>query len=530
MTKKTLFLCFFFCVALPYASLAGAQVNTGALLGEAIEDINFQDFEIAEQKLTQVLKVEPENPYAKYYMASLLSQTKRPAAAVPLLESIKPSANLFPDFYTLLASVYLSADLPKKALPIYQQMYEDDMSDSERAFQYANALEQAGDIDLALAYYHLLTSKDTPYTDAAHFQIANVYMQLGANQTAYHELSHLKQSEAYGATAIAYQESLEGSFRPISIFLSGEYFYSDNPGAISSTYAKGAVPQVAAQGSAGQTLIASLSSMNWEISPHWQSKFAYTYFASFYTESFAKSSEFTGHFFTPSITYALSPQWQIEGKLDYQLLFLGPNKLSNNYGAGISVNYTTKDQVYNAHASLNYTLKRHNPAFGDAGATINMQYLDANSTALAAGGYLIYSDYNAVFSLDYNLLLENTLSQSNPILSEKAKDSEFREHTLSLNHHLPFAGDYEGLSFDISLSYSYRNYLNPQSGTSLPSIKPGNYFTAETTNAGVKIQYLVYPEYNINVALGVDSNQGKSQAVELSYAQTKYYGQISGSY
>jgi hypothetical protein len=175
--------------------------------------------------------------------------------------------------------------------------------------------------------------------------------------------------------------------------------------------------------------------------------------------------------------------------------------------------------------------KRHNHAFGAAGATVDMQYLDANSPTFGAGGYLVYSDYYAVLSLDYSLLWERTLTNTNAVLNEKAQDSVFREHSLSINHHLPLDGlVYQGLSFDVSLAYSFRNYLNPQSGTSLPSIRPGNYFTAETSTAGAKLLYDIGTSYHLNTVLGYDWANATSQATELSYKQTRYYVQLSGSY
>ncbi len=504
--------------------------DIGALLGEAIEDINFQDFDIAERKLTQVLQVEPENPYAKYYMASLLTQTKRAKEAVPYLESIKDSANLFPDYQRLLASTYMAAGTPEKAIPIYKAMLEENPLDEENMFQYANALEQNGEYNRAMAYYHQLIKTDSAYADAAHFQLANIMMIFGANRHANEQFGRIADTSAYAATVKAYQTSLAPALKPFGLYLSAEYFVNDNPGSASSTYAKGAVPQAAPQSSAGQTWVASLSSAAWEINYKLQTKFAYTYYTTLYRESFAKSNDFTGHFFAPTLTYAFSPQLKLEGKIDYQILNLGEYNLSHNYGGALNLRYTAKDSLSSWYASISYIRKRYNQAFGDVGAKVNMQYLDANSPTLGAGGYIIYSDAGAMFSMDYSLLFERTLTNTNAVLNEKAQDSVFREHSLSLNHHLPLDTISQGLSFDVSAGYTFRNYLNPQSGTSLPSIKPGNYFTAQTTTASAKIQYGMGTAYNLNVVLGYDWTKATSQATELSYDQTRYYTQLSGSF
>ncbi len=435
--KRHIIISFIICCLSAQLSFAEPAQDTGALLGEAIEDINFQDFDIAEKKLTQVLAVEPENPYAKYYMASLLSQTKRAREAVPYLESIKDSADLFPDYQHLLTSTYMAADMPEKAVPIYKAMLDENPLDAENIFQYANALEQNGAYERAMAHYRQLTKSDSSYADAANFQLGNIMMAFGANRHANEQFNHIADTSAYAATAKEYQASLAPALKPFSLYLSAEYFINDNPGSASSTYAKGAVPQAAAKGSAGQTLVAALSSTAWEINYRLQTKLAYTYYTTSYSESFAKSNDFTGHFFAPTLTYAFSPQLKLESKIDYQIFNLGAYNLSNNYGGALNLRYTAKDNLSSLYASLSYMRKRYNQNFGAVGTTVNMQYLDANSPTLGAGGYLVYSDYYAVLSIDYSLLFERTLTNANAVLNEKAQDSVFREHSLSISHHLP---------------------------------------------------------------------------------------------
>ncbi len=528
--KNYIIISFVACCLSVQLTFAEPVQDIGALLGEAIEDINFQDFDIAEKKLTQVLESEPENPYAKYYMASLLAQTKRAKTAIPYLESIKDYSNLFPDYQHLLTSTYMAANMPEKAIPIYKSMLEQNPFDFENIFQYAIALEQGGQYDYAMVYYHQLTQSNSPYADAAHFQLGNMMMAFGANRHANAQFNQIETTSVYATTAKEYQASLVSTLKPFSLYLSAEYFINDNPGSASSTYAKGAVPQAAPQSSAGQTWVAALSSTAWEVNYKLQTKFAYTYYATTYNENFAKSNNFTGHFFAPTLTYTFSPQLKLEGKLDYQIFNLGEDNLSNNYGGSLKLNYNAKDNLSSLYASLSYMRKRYNHAFGAVGFEVDMQYLDANSPTLGTGGYIIYSDTGAMLSIDYSLLFERTLTNTNAVLNEKAQDSVFREHSLSLNHHLPLSTIYQGISFDVSAGYTYRNYLNPQSGTSLPSIKPGNYFTAQTTTASTKIQYNISTTYNLNVVLGYDWAKATSQATELSYTQTRYYTQLSGSY
>jgi hypothetical protein len=463
-------------------------------------------------------------------MGSLLSQTKRAIAAIPYLESVKDFSDLFPDYQHLLTSTYMSAGMPKKAIPIYKAMLEKNPFDSENIFQYANALEQSGEYDYAIVYYHQLTKENSSYADAANFQLGNIMMLFGANRHANALFSHIADTSAYASTAKKYQVSLAPALKPFNLYLSTEYFINDNPGAASSTYAKGAVPQAVAKSSAGQTWVASLSSASWEINYRLQTKLAYTYYTTSYRENFAKSNNFTGHFFAPTLTYAFSPQLKLESKFDYQVFNLGEDNLSNNYGVALNLRYNAKDNLSSWYTSLSYMRKRYNHAFGSVGAKVDMQYLDANSPTIGAGGYIVYSDYYAVLSIDYSLLFERTLKNTNAVLNEKAQDSVFREHNLSINHHLPLDTISQGLSFDVSMGYTYRNYLNPQSGTSLPSIKPGNYFTAQTTTVNTKIQYDIGTAYNLSVILGYDWVKASSQATELSYAQTRYYTQLSGSY
>ncbi len=505
----------------------------GLLLGESIQDINFQDFDKAETKLKTVLEAEPNNRYAKFYMGSLLYQTSRPAKAIPYLEDVLSSDLRFEGDSALLAACYLAADMPEKALPIYEALLAEDPSNEANAFQYATALEKTGESERAKAYYQSIIEAQGQYADAARFQLGIIKMQLGAYRSASDQFRQIDPKSAYGPTAKSYLDALAPTLKPVSLFVSYEYFYNTNPGSATSTFAKGAVIQTPPKASRGQTVSASLFTGAWEISDRIQSRFSYTYYGTFHTDSSAKSNDFVGHFVTPSASLAITPEWKLEGKIEYQLFDLGKHRLSMNYGGTLSLNYARTDGRRSAYASLNYMRKRYTNNFGDPGIQVDMTYLDANSPTLGLGGSITYSSLNAVLGADYKLLFERTLENTNPLLNEKSRDSAYREHSITLNHHLPFGGFVsmlDKLSMDISLGYSYRGYRYQQSGTSLPSIKPGNFLTAVTRKASGKFQYLLWPKYSLNLAAGADWARAKSSSTELSYQQARYFGQLSASF
>ena len=519
---------FFLLTTSPFIATANEQSDLGLLLGEAIEDINFQSFDEAENKLMQVLAAEPNNPYAMYYMGSLLIQTKRPAEAIPYLEYSVQSEPRFEGDQKLLASAYMGADLPEKALPIYRSFYASDPDNEEYIFLYAQSLEKNGEADFALKLYEKLITNNGAYSNASIFQKGVMEVNLGAYQHAISTLQRIDSQSAYGNAATSYITSLEPATKPVSLFVSYEYFYNDNPGSATSTYAKGAVVQADPKGSTGGTAIASVSTAAWEISERLQTKLAYTVFDTAHTEALAQSNDITGHFISPSMTYAFSPSLKLKFKPEYQVINMGEYNLSNNYGGTVTLRYNTADRMKNGYINAGFFKKFYNESFGNPGASVNMQYLDSNSPMIGAGGSMVYSSFNSVFSVDYSLLLERTLDNTNAVLNEKAQDSVFREHSLTLSNHLPLNQVLKDTSLDVSVGYIFKNYLNPQSGTSLPSIKPGNYLTASTTKASVKFLGKLWKD--INFTIGFDWAEATSHATELAYSQKRYFGQLSYSY
>ncbi len=519
---------FFLLASSPFVAASTEQNKLGLLLGEAIEDINFQSFDEAERKLKQVLAAEPNNPYAMYYMGSLLIQTKRAAEAIPYLEYSVQSEPRFEGDEKLLASAYMGANLPEKALPIYRSLFDKEPENEEYTFLYAQALEKSGETDFALKLYGKLIANKGAYADASIFQTGVIVVNLGAYKHASTTFRHINAKSAYGDAAASYISSLKPATKPISLFVSYEYFYNDNPGSVTSTYAKGAVVQAPPKGSTGGTAIASFSTSAWEISERLQTRLAYTVFDTAHTETIAQSNDVTGHFITPSMTYAFSSGLKLEIKPEYQIINLGKYNLSNNYGGTLTLRYNTPDRMKNGYINASFFRKYYNENFGEAGATVNMQYLDSNSPMLGTGGSMVYSSLNSVFSVDYSLLLERTLDNTNAVLNEKAQDSVFREHSLTLSNHLPLDNILKESSLDVSAAYIFRNYLNPQSGTSLPSIKPGNYLTASTTKASVKFLGKLWRE--LNFTIGFDWAKATSHATELTYAQNRYFGQLSYSF
>ncbi|MDX8401212.1 MAG: hypothetical protein R8K47_01125 [Mariprofundaceae bacterium] len=515
-------------------AVAGAERSPAAegaslaeVLTRAIEDYQFQEYDRARAGFDAVLRAEPANPYALHYLGRLELETGHFGRAADLLEQQIATGYRFEGDAEMLADACLKAGRIGKAERVISDLLRAHPGKSSLIFLRARLRERQQRLDEALGDYAGLFS-DSAHADAAHFQAGGIYYRMQAYRAAREQFSAVRAGSAYGAAAKQYLEALAPLLRPISLNVSVQAFHNDNPGAASSKRASGAIPSVTVP-SFGTMAIAGITSAALEAGLHARLQLGYTYLNIAHRNKDARSNDFAMHSLSGTASWIFSPSWRLDATGSWQYNLLDRKRLSNVYTASLAAAYANEDPAWQGRFGIGATLKRHNASFGTPPYVTDMTYLDADSpfaeVALsrffANGGYLQGS---------YRFEIERTLRNINPVLDQKSRDSRYRQHNLSASGHLPMSGSWRRLSLDVSASYFYRSYQYPQSGISLPSIKPGRYLRAIGTSADVMLSVLLWERGQLAFTAGYHREQTLSDARELSYRQNKYYGQLSARF
>ncbi len=504
------------------------------LMQDAVMDYQFQDFKEAEKKFRKVLAQHPDDISAHYYMGLVLQQNGKLKEAIEHLELVKFKSKNTPvdGIDDALASAYIAADMPEKALPIYKKKYAADKKDDAVALTYAKALQSSGDISAARVIYRALIEKNSPQKDAARFQMAQSFVASKAYATAMDELKEIDEKSPYGPAAKSYMDALAPAVKPISLYLSSEWYFHDNPG--SATASRLAADGGAAIGSQGLTQIAALNTRAFEWTEKLKAKVGYLYYAMLHRAKTAKSNDFVGHFINPELTYQATKSINIALKGDIQFFYFAHQKLSFNSGGTLTTTWTD-DRGDNISLNGNFLAKNYTDHFFSSGVTTSLAYLDARNVGVGIAGTLVGPDQKGSLSVDYSFNMErpthtNNIADAN--LAAKSSDSKFNEHSVRIDGSIPFPGKYSMFSLLGNFSYSYKDYRNKQDAGGLlyPEI-PGQFITAVSSTYGVKIEVSDFVKIRgrgISASFGYEHNKAHATAPSLSYKSNKYMGSFSG--
>jgi len=507
---------------------SGAQAEEASLLRKAIEHYQFQDFEKASQALGEVLKAEPGNITAHYYLGLTLQQTGKAKEALPHLEIAARSGNPPEGIEDVLASTYIAAGQSEKAVPYYRKRHQAFPNNEAVTFKYASALQAAGNEDESSTLFRSLITRNGQYADPARYQLGVTLTNLGAYTTAVEQFKAVNPKSPYGNAAKAYIDALAHSVKPFNVYLSAEYFYNDNPSTSGSSIT---ATKATGNGSLGTTFIGQISTRAMQISDRLQAKLVYLYYGTFYTKDFAKDNNFVGHFINPSLTYHLSAKDTIKLKGDIQFYYFNQQHLSNNFGATLTGTHNIEGgHSIKLHAA--YIDKAYNGNYNSSGTITSLKYLDARNWSAGIGGTAVASpDWPASLTVDYNFSDERTKSQTGATLNAKALDSRYREHAASVDLTLPspFKGVLSRLSLIWNMDYSQKNYPNAQSGNVYTDVK-NQTIKARSLTWGGKLKFMIWKKISLNAVLGYEQNKSHSHTSTLTYDTNRYYGQLSAYY
>jgi len=505
------------------------------LMQDAVLDYQFQDFKAAEKKFRAVLKAQPDNISAHYYLGMVLQQNGKLKEAVKELESVKKQSKATPieGIDDALLSAYTAAGMHAKALPIYKQRYLANKQDDAAAFNYAKALQTAGNIEPARAIYQKLIAKKGAFTDAARFQMAQVFLTNKAYATAIDELNKIDEKSSYGPAAKSYKDALAPAVRPLSLYLSSEWFYNDNPETASSARTPGTTTAIT-PGSQGLTQIAALNTRAFEPTEKLRVKLGYLYYGILYRSKAAKSNDFVGHFINPSISYLVMPNLNVELKGDIQFFYFAHQRLGFNTGGTLTTTWSdSRGDELELHG--NFLAKNNTNHFFSSGTTTSLAYLDARSYGIGISGTLAGPDEKGSLSLDYTFNMERPTHSNSPdaTLAAKSSDSKFNEHAIRVNASVPMPGKFSMFSLAGSFSYSYKDYRNKQDAGGLlyPEI-PNQFITAVSSTYNINLQandIIKISGHGISGSIGFEHNKAHATAPSLSYKSNRYFGSISGS-
>ena len=496
------------------------------LLNEAVQDYQFQDFDEAEKKFRSVIDQAPGNQTAHYYLGVILLQQKKPEEAIRFLEHVANSPARPSSIDKTLGQAYVAAGKPEKALPLYKGLMEKEPNNDAYAYAYANTLKAANDSKSAISIYQRLISKGGSYADASRYQLGQIYTDMGAYGSAVSLFHDVNSGSPYRKVADSYIKALERTTRPISIYLSGKYYYDTNPKSdttLGTTAGQGG-------GSQASTLIALISTRQWEITPELRTKVGYMFYGKYHVQNFAQTSDFAGHFLNPQISYHPNKSLEYLLKLDLQKFYYNHQYLSDNRGATFTVTHNLNSQFsWNVHAA--HLQKRHTKSYVSSGTTTSLAYLDTNTSSFGGGGTYTVKDWGGSLTVDYTFNDEKTVETANtdPTLANKARDGRANEHAVRVDANIPFTGMLDRFSLAPSYSHSKKQYLNTQTGDLYTDVA-GRKITSTLQTYGIKLKANVWKPWGLRASAGFEYTRGKSATTSLTYASRKYFGELSASY
>ncbi|MDX8396053.1 MAG: tetratricopeptide repeat protein [Mariprofundaceae bacterium] len=534
-------------LALCLAATPAHAASLDELLKDAIQDYQFQDNEEAKAKFNHILELAPGNIMSHYYLGTILMTEEKADQAIPHLEHVYNAPTPVAGIEAALAKAYDAAKKPKKALPIYKKLYDKDPTNDANAFQYAKALQAVDNIEQAKKMYTDLIEKKGKYADHARYQMGTLYTNGGSYATAVSMFKAIDPNSPYGGAAKQYMDALTPATKPISLYVSGQYFYNDNVAGSSSTAKDiGAASTTStSDGGQGWTVIAALNTRKFEATEQLRFKLGYLFYGMLYnSETGFSGNDFKGHFINPSVSFHPDPSLDFELKGDLQYFDYNHSLLSHNYGATFTASKRFKDTPHSANINASYLQKFHTKTYA---GTTSLAYLDANNYSFGFGGNL-GTEWGGTLTLSYKFSddVPTNGSDKDISLANKSRDNRSRSHTLSTSARIPFPektfGSYiSKLTLAPSISYTKKNFLNKLTadtsytdvqGTSLQGTTVGS----NSTTIGIELSasplkdYDPLKKYNITLATGYEHSKSSSKATSLSTKSNKYYGTLSASF
>ena len=500
------------------------------LLDEAIQDYQFQDFDLAEEKFRSIVDQAPGNLSAHYFLGVILTQKGKYEEAIEHLEHVAKAPVKVDGIDAALAQAYQGAEQFDKALPLNKKAYLASPNNDAAAFQYGVNLQKTGANAEAKKIYAQLIKKNGVYTGPAHYQMGEMLYNEQSYIAAVKEFEAVDPESPYGAAAKAYSTALAPLTRPFTAYLSTEYFYNDNVNAGSKT---GTIT-AGKLGSQGFTLIGLLSTRQYELTNSIKAKLGYLYYGILHSVNNgpaqnAKAYDFNGHFINPEITFHPSQNMDFKLKGDIQLFNYNHQKLGDNYGGTFTATRYLESKQGSANLHAAYIEKRYTGSYTSTAtnglvSTQPLTYLDANTWSYGVGATYSGKMWPASLTVDYTFNDEKTINAT-----AKARDSEYKEHVIRADAMLPFTGSLSRFSLLGNLSFSKKKYSNIQSGLVYSDIA-GSHASANLTTVGVKLQGMLWQKIGLTASVGYESSESRSNTTLLSYKSNKYMGQLSASY
>ena len=487
---------------------------------DALQDYQFQDFNMAKDKFETLLKSNPKSISIHYYLGLTYQQLQQYDLALKHLEFAAQSDTPPEGIEKDLADLYLQSGYPEKAEPYYREAYMKKNSDGAAAMKYASILEKLGKTSKAKVIYQTFTTQDNTYRNEALYHLGSIYSDYGAYGLAVKSFKQVSSDSAYHDGATQYIEALESTTKA-SIYISAEGFYETNPDATSSSALAGTVGAVTrVRGSMGTTIIAKLDTPKLEINEHWRLGLGYLYYGTFYNKQFAKSNNFVGHFLTPMIHWQISPSFGVELQADLQKFNFSQQRLSDNYGGTL----TFKKQITDGEISLALSgiEKKYNEAFNSAGTVVSLAYL--NATSLNSTLSVSKDVGKNALSASYSFAAEKTHNTQTPTLHQKALDSAYVQHTIAVADTIAIQ---ESLGLLLSASFARKDYINTQTGQAFASVV-NKKFHVNTTVLNTSLNYAMTDQISLEV--GAEYTKNTSIASEQANVDKRYFMNISGSF
>ena len=506
-----------------FAPLLSFAQSPNGLLNQAIQDYGAHHYDKAKKEFAQVLASEPGNLTAHYHLGILLIQSDPKQAIVHLLY-VANSPVRAPGIKAALARAYQAAGMYAKALPLWHELHAQHPENRQYAFQYAMALQNAGnDQEAGHLYKALIATGDATYADMSRYQLGLMLSELGSYNLAAEQFRAISANSPYAKPAHDYLKALGPATRPLHVYLSGEYFYNDNPGASSAIHL-GTAP-VQNQASQGSTWFAKLSTRQFEFTPHWRARLSYMFYGTFYLRTIARTNDLVAQYLNPELSFHPNVRTSLAIKGNLERYDYSHQWLSDNFG--LTMTGTWKPSPAQAYRVLAAYM---NKQYTDHYQGISLQYLNADAYSLGLGTTLSNTTWKSSLKLDYTYTDNRTNKGNDPtIVGPKSLDSRYREQAIRASAVLPLPFMSGRLKLLPDFSFAYRDYPHAQSGALYTDIT-GLHMQVRQTDWSVKLQAMVWKKYNLTLSAGYEDYRSASQTSILTYSYHRYFGQISAYY
>lgn len=531
-----LLLSVFFMLTLTTSTLYAQSVSE--LLDEAIQDYQFQDYDLAEEKFRSIIDQAPGNLSAHYFLGVILSQNEKYEESIEHLEYVAKAPVTVEGIDEALAQAYQGANQFDKALPLNRKRYLANPNNDAIAFQYGVNLQKTGASAEAKKIYTKLIEKNGAYAGPAHYQMGDMLYNEQAYAEAIKEFNAVDPESPYGAAAKAYSTALAPLTRPFSAYLSTEYFFNDNvnSGSRTGTVTSGKL------GSQGTTIIGLVSTRQFDIVPTLKMKLAYLYYGILHSRNDgvarnAKAYDFYGHFINPEISFHPSQNMDFNLKGDIQLFNYNHQKLGDNYGATFTATRYLESKQGSANLHVAYLQKNYTNSYTSTDtsgitSTQSLAYLDADSWSYGVGATYSGKMWPASLTIDYTYNDEKTVNTSLSAVDYiKARESAFTEHVIRGDVRLPFTGSLSGVALLANASHSDKTFPNITSVRQVyTDVASTQKVYATMIVVGAKLQAMLWQEIGLTATIGYEQTQSVSNSSSLTYRSKKYFGQLSASY